>query len=100
MDAVSKLAQLNPSDRRERQAQIGCSVTLLIFNTKCLTNRIEYGNIIGQSQTAAHGPVVQLVRTLACHARGRRFDPVPDRSGSPIGEPVCWYSSVGRAHPW
>ena len=25
------------------------------------------------------GPVVQLVRTLACHARGRRFDPVPDR---------------------
>ena len=25
------------------------------------------------------GPVVQLVRTLACHARGRRFDPVPGR---------------------
>ena len=33
--------------------------------------------------TAAHkagyGPVVQLVRTLACHARGRRFEPVPGR---------------------
>ncbi len=27
----------------------------------------------------ACGPVVQLVRTLACHARGRRFDPVPGR---------------------
>ena len=36
------------------------------------------------------GPVVQLVRTLACHARGRRFDPVPDRH-------LCLCSSVGRA---
>ena len=26
-----------------------------------------------------YGPVVQLVRTLACHARGRRFDPDPGR---------------------
>ena len=25
------------------------------------------------------GPVVQLVRTLACDARGRRFEPVPGR---------------------
>ena len=25
------------------------------------------------------GPVVQLVRTLACHARGRRFEPDPGR---------------------
>ena len=31
------------------------------------------------SAPAISGPVVQLVRTLACHARGRRFDPVPDR---------------------
>ncbi len=28
---------------------------------------------------AIYGPVVQLVRTLACHARGRRFEPVPGR---------------------
>ena len=28
---------------------------------------------------APDGPVVQLVRTLACHARGRRFEPVPGR---------------------
>ena len=27
----------------------------------------------------ANGPVVQLVRTLACHARGRRFEPVLGR---------------------
>ena len=26
-----------------------------------------------------YGPVVQLVRTLACHARGRRFESVLDR---------------------
>ena len=26
-----------------------------------------------------NGSVVQLVRTLACHARGRRFDPDPSR---------------------
>ena len=25
------------------------------------------------------GPVVQLVRTLACHARGRGFEPHPNR---------------------
>ena len=31
------------------------------------------------SAPAKYGPVVQLVRTLACHARGRRFDPVPGR---------------------
>ena len=27
------------------------------------------------------GPVVQLVRTLACHARGRGFEPHPGRHG-------------------
>ncbi len=26
-----------------------------------------------------NGPVVQLVRTLACHARGREFEPHPGR---------------------
>ena len=29
--------------------------------------------------TTFFGPVVQLVRTLACHARGRRFEPDPGR---------------------
>ena len=34
-----------------------------------------------ESYCAHHffGPVVQLVRTLACHARGRRFEPDPGR---------------------
>ncbi len=38
----------------------------------------------------ALGPVVQLVRTLACHARGRGFEPHPGRQ-------ICLCSSVGRA---
>ena len=28
-----------------------------------------------ESVNSHHGPVVQLVRTLACHARGRQFEP-------------------------
>ena len=34
------------------------------------------------------GPVVQLVRTLACHARGRRFDPVPGRQFASVAQSV------------
>ena len=53
---------------------------------------------------AKYGPVVQLVRTLACHARGRRFDSVPDRQLNSLSSEssihICWYSSGGRAHPW
>ena len=37
-----------------------------------------------------NGLVVQLVRTLACHARGRGFEPHPGRH-------ICLCSSVGRA---
>ena len=33
-----------------------------------------------------YGPVVQLVRTLACHARGRGFEPHPDRQLSFMNE--------------
>ena len=35
-----------------------------------------------------YGPVVQLVRTLACHARGRRFEPVPGRQNPTGVHPV------------
>ena len=45
---------------------------------------------------AQNGPVVQLVRTLACHARGRRFEPVPGRHF--FKKINIWLdSSVGRA---
>ena len=52
--------------------------------------------VIGSSPIAPtifFGPVVQLVRTLACHARGRRFEPDPGRHFFNISLD----SSVGRA---
>ena len=33
-----------------------------------------------------NGPVVQLVRTLACHARGRRFEPDPGRHFADVAQ--------------
>ena len=50
-----------------------------------LTNRNACGiilNVLRGTQTSAriqNGLVVQLVRTLACHARGRGFEPHPGR---------------------
>ena len=45
-----------------------------------------------------YGPVVQLVRTLACHARGRGFEPHPGRQFWYNTPPlICLCSSVGRA---
>ena len=68
-----------------------------------------------------HGPVVQLVRTLACHARGQGFESPSGRHlikfasvaqlvehvtenhsvvGSiPTGGTTCGFSSFGRARP-
>ena len=44
---------------------------------KVFTTYVVYAIIIKYELLV--GPVVQLVRTLACHARGRRFEPVPGR---------------------
>ena len=46
-----------------------CAPAILIFTAK-----VVYDILIKK-----YGPVVQSVRTLACHARGRRFEPVPGR---------------------
>ena len=35
-----------------------------------------------------YGPVVQLVRTLACHARGRGFEPHPGRQLASVAQSV------------
>ena len=35
--------------------------------------------LLPPKNTFVCGPVVQLVRTLACHARGRGFEPHPGR---------------------
>ena len=40
-----------------------------------------------------HGPVVQLVRTPACHAGGRRFEPVLGRQGM---QKCPFYASVAQ----
>ena len=36
-------------------------------------------NTVATATKTKNGPVVQLVRTLACHARGREFEPHPGR---------------------
>ena len=38
--------------------------------------------------TTFFGPVVQLVRTLACHARGRQFEPDPGRHYASVAQSV------------
>ena len=47
--------------------------------------------VIGSSPivpTIILGPVVQLVRTLACHARGREFEPHPGRHSADLAHLV------------
>ena len=74
MTKVKKFSILNKSKENGRIAQLG--------------EHLPYKQeVIGSSPIAPtifllkiiYGPVVQLVRTLACHARGRRFEPVPGR---------------------
>ena len=45
------------------------AIIVIVVAAVSKTGRSSYGN----------GPVVQLVRTLACHARGRGFEPLPGR---------------------
>ena len=48
--------------------------------------------------TIQYGPVVQLVRTLACHARGRRFEPDPGRQQFKLSRPLSLkYASVAQS---
>ena len=47
-----------------------------------------------------YGPVVQLVRTLACHARGQGFESPSGRQNGKTAFAVCLCSSVGRAEDW
>ena len=49
------------------------------FRKNLLTNSTSSSIISNVVARHSDGPVVQLVRTLACHARGRRFEPVPGR---------------------
>ena len=51
---------------------------------KVFTTQVVCDIILQSSQV--NGPVVQLVRTLACHARGRRFEPVPGRHYAAVAQ--------------
>ena len=82
-----------------------------------LTRKAVYSKI--NNVAYEHGPIVQLVRTLACHARGQGSDPPSGRQfasvaqsveqgtenprvgGSipPGGTKICGCSSSGRAPP-
>ena len=55
--------------------------------------------VIGSSPIVptTNGPVVQLVRTLACHARGQGFESPSGRQNGKAAFAVCLCSSVGRA---
>ena len=57
-----------------------------------MTKYLKYDIIV-----LASGPVVQLVRTLACHARGRRFDPVPDRLRTLSCEGVQIFADIAQS---
>ena len=89
----------------------------LSWESTCLTSRGSQVRALLFPPT--YGPVVQLVRTLACHARGRRFEPVSGRQLLPLQlsrqsrglkilvsmvrfrpkAPLCGCSSSGRAPP-
>ena len=81
--------------------------SILIFVTKNgriaqLVEHLPYKQeVIGSSPIAPtifFGPVVQLVRTLACHARGRRFEPDPGRQQFKLSRPLSLkYASVAQS---
>ena len=70
------------------RGSIPLGVTILNFGSIAqLGEHLPYKQrVTGSSPVVptTFGPVVQLVRTLACHARGRRFEPVPGRQFLPL----------------
>ena len=65
----------------------------IIAIAKCLTEE-DFLSII----TQLYGPVVQLVRTPACHAGGRRFEPVLGRQNMRIlYHTVCGCAAIAQS---
>ena len=56
-----------------REFESFCPCHKILYSARCMWYNQSARN------AGTFGPVVQLVRTLACHARGRRFEPVPGR---------------------
>ena len=66
-------------------AKAGCTV----FRRELICCTSAKPNVPHFSFAEMLGPVVQLVRTLACHARGRRFEPDPGRQpNADLAHPV------------
>ena len=61
--------------------------------------RLPKAKVAGSSPVirSIYGPVVQLVRTLACHARGQGFESPSGRQTVSQKRGKCLCSSVGRA---
>ena len=60
----------------ERKLQIEKTKNILKISQKPIDKR----NVLCYNNPAErYGPVAQLVRALACHARGRGFEPLPGR---------------------
>ena len=102
------------SNKTRRSRHVGAQLS---WESICLTSR---GSQVRALLFPPHGLVVQLVRTLACHARGRGFEPHPGRQLLPLqlsrqsrglkipvslvrfrpeAPFICGFSSSGRAPP-
>ena len=75
------------------QQRLTRMVAQLSWESICLTSRGS--QVRALQRPPFYGPVVQLVRTLACHARGRRFEPVPGRHSRERGHLVSWPQHFG-----
>ena len=65
----------------------------IFFAKRACKNEINVVLYLSRRKTGTeYGSVVQLVRTLACHARGHGFESRPSRH-------ICGFSSFGRAPP-
>ena len=62
------------------------SEIFLIFFKKTLDKWIEMCYYIDAERSKRVGPVVQLVRTPACHAGGRGFEPHPGRQYAGVAQ--------------
>ena len=56
---------------------------IIQYNQSCCS-----GQVTPDAKREGLGPVVQLVRTLACHARGRQFEPDPGRHYASVAQSV------------
>ena len=67
------------SNFRASARKLSIQAPLETLSTSLMNFRTKFESCYFGLKPEVLGPVVQLVRTLACHARGRRFEPDPGR---------------------